>query len=258
MSGSQPLLVVGDLNADRGVIPCLAKSKTSGRFVDLALAYSVGAGMEPDTTCKCELDECAGSRRDSVVACPCALAASGACRVTDRRSTPHFSLSLPSLIFASGLPRCLVLVDTPGRSASSSSDVVQDIWDVYREELSVLPSPPPSSLPSPSSPSLILALVTRCVCDVSRVCFLTPNRWLLSRFEQGCVSDEIAWHGKNSTGRGVAKWYASGADSVDSESRTTLSGHTKTSYWIPVSVRSAQLSSKWQSGFINFLTEREN
>ena len=39
----QPLLVVGDFNADPGVVPCLSKGISFGRFVDLALAYSVGA-----------------------------------------------------------------------------------------------------------------------------------------------------------------------------------------------------------------------
>ena len=60
----QPLLIVGNLNADAGVIPCLAEGISSGRFVDLALAHSVGAGLEPDMTCKFKLDECAWSWRD--------------------------------------------------------------------------------------------------------------------------------------------------------------------------------------------------
>ena len=33
----QPMLVVGDLNADPEVIPCLAKGIASGRLVDLLL-----------------------------------------------------------------------------------------------------------------------------------------------------------------------------------------------------------------------------
>ena len=86
----KPLLVAGDLNADRGIIPCLAKGISAGRFVDLALAYSLGAGTEPDATCRFKLDEGAGSRRDLKVACPNALAASTACRITDRWFTPHF------------------------------------------------------------------------------------------------------------------------------------------------------------------------
>ena len=62
----QPLLIAGDLNADPAVIPCLAKGISAGRFVDLALAYSLGAGRKPDATCKFRLDECAGSRGTSL------------------------------------------------------------------------------------------------------------------------------------------------------------------------------------------------
>ena len=38
----QPMLIAGDLNADPAVIPCLAKGISAGRYVDLALAYSLG------------------------------------------------------------------------------------------------------------------------------------------------------------------------------------------------------------------------
>ena len=48
----QPLLIAGNLNANPGVIPCLAKGISAGKFVDLALAYSLGAGRKPDATCK--------------------------------------------------------------------------------------------------------------------------------------------------------------------------------------------------------------
>ena len=48
----QPVLIAGDSNADPAVIPCLAKGISAGRFVDLALAYSRGAGLAPDVTCK--------------------------------------------------------------------------------------------------------------------------------------------------------------------------------------------------------------
>ena len=40
----QPLLIAVDLNADPAVIPCLAKGISAGRFVDLALAYSLAEG----------------------------------------------------------------------------------------------------------------------------------------------------------------------------------------------------------------------
>ena len=52
----QPLLITGDLNA---VIPCLAKGISVGRFVDLALACSLGAGKKPDATCKFRREDCA-------------------------------------------------------------------------------------------------------------------------------------------------------------------------------------------------------
>ena len=41
----QPLLIAGDLNSDPAVFPCLAEGISAGRFVDLALAYSRGAGL---------------------------------------------------------------------------------------------------------------------------------------------------------------------------------------------------------------------
>ena len=40
------------VNADPTVIPCLAKGIAAGRFVDLALAYSLGSGNAPDVTCR--------------------------------------------------------------------------------------------------------------------------------------------------------------------------------------------------------------
>ena len=48
----QPMLIAGDLSADPAVIPCLAKGISAGRYVDLALAYSQGAGLAPDVTCR--------------------------------------------------------------------------------------------------------------------------------------------------------------------------------------------------------------
>ena len=82
-----PLPVAADLSADPALIPCLAKGDSAGRFVDLALAYSLGAGRKPDAACKFRR---AGSRRDFILGCSNALAASTACMVTDRWFTPHF------------------------------------------------------------------------------------------------------------------------------------------------------------------------
>ena len=58
----QPMLIAGDLNADPAAIPCLSKGISAGRYVDLALAYSLGAGLTPDVTCRFNLaGACAGA-----------------------------------------------------------------------------------------------------------------------------------------------------------------------------------------------------
>ena len=75
----QPLLIAGDLDADPPVFHCLAQGISAGKFVDLALAYSLGAGGKPDATCKFKREDSLGSRRDFIVGCPNALAASDAC-----------------------------------------------------------------------------------------------------------------------------------------------------------------------------------
>ena len=76
-------------------------------------------------TCKFKLDECAGSRRDFVVACPNARAASTSCRVADRWFLPHFSVLEVSCPVTTqpNWPGCWV--DTRDRSAYSSPVVVR-------------------------------------------------------------------------------------------------------------------------------------
>ena len=145
----QPMLIAGDLNADPAVIPCLAKGISAGRYVDLALAYSLGAGLTPGITCTFNRDDGTGSRRDFFVGCPGALAASQVCYVTDRWFTPHFSVLARFRIDAWMAdvacpvtcqplwPACWL--DTPDRSSSSSSRVVQDVWDIYRDVLGIVP-----------------------------------------------------------------------------------------------------------------------
>ena len=144
----QPMLIAGDLNADLAVIPCLAKGISAGRYVDLTLAYSLGAGLAPDATCTFNRDDGTGSRRDFFVGCPGALAASQACCVTVRWFTPHFSVRARFRVGAwMADVACPVVcqpiwpacwIDTPDRSSSSSSRVVQDVWDVYRDVLGVV------------------------------------------------------------------------------------------------------------------------
>ena len=145
----QPMLIAGDLNADPAVIPCLAKGISAGRYVDLTLAYSQGAGLAPDVTCRFSRDDGTGSRRDFFVGCPGALAASQACYVTDRWFTPHCSLiarfRIGAWVSAVDCPvACQPIwpacwLDTPDRSSSSSTRMVQNVWDIYREELGVVP-----------------------------------------------------------------------------------------------------------------------
>ena len=81
--------------------------------------------------------------------CPGALAASQACYVTDRWFTPHFSVLARFRIGAWMAdvacpvacqplwPACWL--DTPDRSSSSSSRIVQDVWDTYRDVLGTVP-----------------------------------------------------------------------------------------------------------------------
>ena len=143
------MLIAGDMNADPAVIPCLAKGISAGRYVDLALAYSLSAGLTPDATCRFSRDELTGSRRDFFVGCTNALAASDACFVTDRWFTPHFSVVARFCIDAwmADVPCPIVCqpvwlacwLDTPDRSSSSAARVVQDVWDVCRDELGVVP-----------------------------------------------------------------------------------------------------------------------
>ena len=133
----QPMLIAGDLNADPAVIPCLAEGISAGRFVDLALAFSRGAGTAPAATCRFNLEGGAGTRRDFLVGCPCALAASDACFVTDTGSLPTF-LYLLAIVLMLGWMLLACWLDTPDRFSSSSSRVVQDVWDVFRDELGVV------------------------------------------------------------------------------------------------------------------------
>ena len=145
----QPLLIAGDLNANPEVIPCLAKGIASGKFIDLALAYSTRSGCAPEVTCRFKLEDGAGSRRDFMVACPNALAASSACRATDRWFTPHFSILAEFSIqqwnveVACPLAICPIWpaywIDTPDRSSSSLSEAVQDAWEFYGGELLGVP-----------------------------------------------------------------------------------------------------------------------
>ena len=115
----------------------------------MALVYSLDVGVTPDVTCRFSKEEGTCSRRDFFVGCPNALAASDACYVTDRWFTPHFSVLARFRIGAwMADVACLVVcqpiwpacwLDTPDRSSSLSTRVVQDVWDMCEDELGVVP-----------------------------------------------------------------------------------------------------------------------
>ena len=90
----QPMLIAGDFNADPVVIRCLSKGVSAGRYVDMALAYSLGAGLIADAACRFRREEGRGSRRDFFVGCPNALPASDACFVIVRWFTLILQYSL--------------------------------------------------------------------------------------------------------------------------------------------------------------------
>ena len=104
-----------------------------------------GAGLTPDATCRFSGEDGTGSRRDFFVGCPNALAASDACFVTDRWFTPHFSVLarfcidawMANVVCQPVWAACWL--DTPDRSSSSATRGVQDVWDVYRDELGQVP-----------------------------------------------------------------------------------------------------------------------
>ena len=146
----QPVLIAGDLNADPAVIPCLAKGISAGKFVDLALAFSRGAGTAPAATCRFSLEGGAGTRWDFLVGFQNALAASDACFATDKWFTLHLSVfarfRINAWLAAVACPVVCQPVwpacwsDIPDRSSSFSSRVVQDVCDVYRHALGLVPA----------------------------------------------------------------------------------------------------------------------
>ena len=101
----QPVILVGDFNADPTVIPSLAKGIMNGHWIDVEQAFATGRGVAPSRTCQFQLDEDEGSRRDFVLACPIAVAATTACRVLpDRWFIPHFAVYAEFSLSLHGMP----------------------------------------------------------------------------------------------------------------------------------------------------------
>ena len=126
----QPVLIAGDLHDDPALIPCLAKAISAGRFVDLALERGSGLLL------------LASSSLMSVQG----LVGILSWVVLMRLLLPLLAGSLIGgffhfffcpVVFLPWWPACWI--DTLDRSASSVSRAVQDAWDVYREDLGVVP-----------------------------------------------------------------------------------------------------------------------
>ena len=143
------MLIAGDLNADPAVVPCLAKGISAGKFVDLALAYSLGleGSRTQFASSSVRIIWVLGGILLSVVLMRwlrlmLALALTGGSLL--------ISQCLLALILMGGRPDiacpqvCQPVwpacrIDTPDRSSSSVARVVQDAWDAYRDELAAVP-----------------------------------------------------------------------------------------------------------------------
>ena len=139
----QPVLV-GDFNADPIVIPFLSKGIMDGHWIDLEQAFATGRGVAPSCTCQFQLDEDKGSRREFVLACPIAMAATTACRVLpDRWFIPHFSVYAEFSLSAWDATVDRARVYSPcGQLVgliALIAHVVQNIWDVYIQEVRSVP-----------------------------------------------------------------------------------------------------------------------
>ena len=89
-----PCLLAGDFNEEPTKIPCLSKGFSAGLWVDLDAAWSDAEGQLPTVTCKRSWVSTGGSRRDFLVGCPLAAAASLSCSVSAGRwLQPHFDVS---------------------------------------------------------------------------------------------------------------------------------------------------------------------
>ena len=146
----QPVVLVGDLNADPLVIPSLANWMADRAWIDVELAFADGRGVAPPPTCQFRLDEGKGTRRDFAIACAIALAAATTCQVLpDRWFSPHFAVRTGFSSAAWDATVDMAKVYSPlwlarwipchDRFRRSSSGAVQNIWDAYIQELSCVP-----------------------------------------------------------------------------------------------------------------------
>ena len=140
---------------------CLPKSRCAVRvsrlclwviltWIDVERAFAGCKAVTPSLTCRFQLDEGKGTRRDFALACPTVLAATTACSVLPAlwfppRFTVCTDLSLTAWdatvevagVHSHNWPACWV--QCAERSRQSMSEAVQNIWDDYLQEPSFVP-----------------------------------------------------------------------------------------------------------------------
>ena len=138
-----PCLLLVILNADPAVIPCLAEGISAGRYVHVALAYSLGAGVAPDVTCRFSRRMVLVHVGISLLAVlvlllllkPVMLLIGGSLfifRLVARFRIDAWMADVACPIACQPIwPACWM--DTPDRSSSSPTRIVQDVWDVCSE-----------------------------------------------------------------------------------------------------------------------------
>ena len=146
----QPCVLAGDINVEPTKIPCMLKGIMDGLWFDLQGAWSSASGVEPGVTCKKDWASSGGNRRDFILGCPLAAAATGGCWVDDSRwIQPHFAV-----VASFRGDRWLTKVTQPCRvtplwpaswvsvvdkSRNSRSAEVRAIWDIYDNVLQFIP-----------------------------------------------------------------------------------------------------------------------
>ena len=95
----------------------MAEGVSSGKFVDLALAYSLGAGRKPDATCEFKLEDCGESRSGLHSWLPQCFGLDSLSLLISALAAGLLRLSCP-VPSQPVWPACWI--DTPGRFSSSS------------------------------------------------------------------------------------------------------------------------------------------
>ena len=136
-----PCLLVGDFNVEPTKIPCLAKGISAGLWVDCGEAWALAAGLNPAPTCKRSWTAAGGHRRDFVLGCPLAAAATLSCKVQpDRWIAPHLADYGRWESWVTQPVRCTPLwpaswLPVVDKTRGSKSAEVQRVWEVYDERL---------------------------------------------------------------------------------------------------------------------------